>query len=276
MIYCKELDKSFDTQEHMFKGLIDNKRHLASLKKSAVKFTDGFDCLYIDEVTEKGVVTKGNEAVVGDPTELKVRIAGNTTYLYDSHGDVHINDLWKRTLKASNYKIHLQEHKREFDKVISGDAKAYVKTMSWKDLGAPYEGDTQVLLADSLVKKNRNPLMFEQYKNGWVNNHSVGMQYVDFVICINSEEKWATEEKTNWDKYYPLIANKEDVDKYGYFWAILEAKLFEISAVLFGSNFITPTIENNLKTEKSPLDEDKNDPSQDTQPINNFFNPNLF
>lgn len=276
MIFCKELEKSFDDQEQMFKSLIDNKGHLMVLKKSALKFTDGFDCLFIDDVTDKGVVTKGNDAVMGDPTELKVRIAGNTTRLLDSHGDVHIDGLWRRTLKASSKKIHLQEHKREFDKVISNDAKAYTKIMSWKDLGADFDGDTEALLGDSIVKAVRNPLMFEQYKNGWVNNHSVGMQYVDFVICINSEEKWAKEEKANWDKYYPMVANKEAADQSGYFWAILEAKLLEISAVLFGSNFVTPTLENNLKIEQSPSKEIDTDSPQGTQPINNFYNPNLY
>jgi hypothetical protein len=276
MIYCKELDKSFDTQELMFKSIIDNKSHLMSLKKSAVKFTDGFDCLLQDEVTEKGVVTKGNEAVTDNPSELKVRVVMNTTNLMDSHLDVHIDGLWKRTLKASSSKLHLQEHKREFDKVISNETKAYVKSMTFKDLGATFDGDTQALIFDSIVKASRNELMFNQYKNGWVNNHSVGMQYVDFAICINSDERWAKEEKENWDKYYPLVANKEDADAYGYFWAILEAKLLEGSAVLFGSNYVTPTLENNLKSEQSLSDEDKNDPPQGTQPINKFFNPNLF
>ncbi|KIO75582.1 hypothetical protein TH53_19785 [Pedobacter lusitanus] len=172
--------------------------------------------------------------------------------------------------------MHLQEHVRRFDAVINDQAKVYAKTMAWKDLGAPYEGDTQVLLADSIIKAARNPYMFDQYKNGWVNNHSVGMQYVDIRVCMNSTEKWAEEEKANWDKYYPMIANKDDAEDVMYFYAILEAKLVEISAVLFGSNFVTPTIDNNLKTEQSLSDEDKTDSPQGTQVINNFYNPNLY
>lgn len=277
MIFCRELNKSFDNHQMMFKEIIENRTYLSALKKSAIKFTDGFDCLLFDDATEKGIINKGNEAVIGNPSELKVRIVGNTTDLYDSHGDKHERDLWKRTLKSSSTRIHLQEHERSFDAVISNDAKVYTKDMSWKDLGAPYDGITQALLMDSLVTADRNEEMFKQYKNGWVNNHSVGMQYVDFAICINSEERWAAEEKANWDKYYPSIVNKEDVDKYGYFWAILEAKLIEVSAVLFGSNFITPTLENNMKSEQSPSNNKNDDPSNDThQPINNFINPNLF
>jgi hypothetical protein len=96
-------------------------------------------------------------------------------------------------------------------------------------------------------------MMFEQYKNGWVENHSVGMQYVDYQVCINSGEEWAKPYKENWDKYYPLIVNKEDADATGYFWAILEAKLIEGSAVLMGSNWVTPTLENKSEPGVEPL-----------------------
>ena len=267
MIYCKELDKNFDTKQQMFAALVQNKAALKTLKKSAIKFTDGLDCLLSDNEADNGVVTKGNEAILDNPTEIKVRVVMNTTNVMDSHSDVHIDGIWKRTLNASNKKLHLQEHMRKFDAVISNDAKAYTKSTTFEDLGVVgLTGSTQALIFDSVVKASRNPLMFEQYKNGWVNNHSVGMQYVDFDICINSEEKWAKEEKENWDKYYPLIVNKEAADNTGYFWAVTEAKLTEGSAVLFGSNWATPTLDNNLKTVNTLSDEDKNDPPLGTQP----------
>lgn len=69
--------------------------------------------------------------------------------------------------------------------------------------------------------------------------------------------------KENFDKYYPDVVNKEDVDKQGYFWAVLEAKLKEGSAVLMGSNWVTPTLDNNLKTEKSLSEQ--TDPAAATQ-----------
>lgn len=261
-IFCKEANKQFSSQEELFKYLIANKSELKSLKKSANKYTDAVDCLLSHEGVIKGIVAKA-DGEADNPTEIKVRVVMNTTNILDSHGDVHIDGLWKRTLQHSSRKIHLQEHKRTFDAVISNDAKASVINTTFKDLGIDLEGNTQALIFNSLVKQIRNPLMFEQYKNGWVNNHSVGMQYVDFVICINSEEKWAKEEKENWDKYYPLIVNKEDADNSGYFWAVLEAKLIEGSAVLFGSNWATPTLE----TGKTGLDPLSNiiDPPQGTQ-----------
>ena len=265
MITCKELpNREFATREEMFKALIENRSAIMTLKKSIVKHSDGFNFAMIDNVTDKGEVEKANKPILlDDITELKVKVVMNTIGLYDSHGDVHIKDIWKRTLSHSNTKLHLQEHKRSFDAVISNDAQAYVRTISWKSLGAVFEGSTQALIFESLVKESRNKEMFRQYKNGWVNNHSVGMQYVDFDVCINTTENWAKDYKDNWDKYYPEVVNKEDVDASGYFWAIKEAKLIEGSAVLFGSNVITPTLENNMKNAlDAPLD---NDSLQGTQ-----------
>lgn len=264
MITCKELpNREFTSKEDMFKALAENKSAIIALKKAAVKFSDGFDFGYV-ESTDKEEVIKANAPIINpDLSELKVKVVMNTIGIYDSHGDVHIKDIWKRTLSHSNKKLHLQEHKRSFEAVISNDAEAYVKTVSWKSLGAEYEGSTQALIFETVVKASRNPVMFEQYKNGWVNNHSVGMQYVELHMCINSEERWSEDYKKNWDKYIDFVVNKEDVEASGYFWAVTEAKLVEGSAVLFGSNFITPTLENNMKNELDSPSED-NDPPQGT------------
>jgi len=262
MIFCKELNLSFETKEAMFKELHKHKAALQSLKKSTIKYSDAYDCLFTENDTINNVV-KANNPVNEDISQLLVKVVMNTTNILDSHCDVHIPGLWKRSLDHSNKKLHLQEHKREFDKVISNDATAYTRQLAWKTLGADYEGTTQALVFESLVKESRNELMFEQYKNGWVTNHSVGMEYVDVVFCVNSEERWWAEEKENFDKYYPDVVNKEDVDKQGYFWAVLEAKLKEGSAVLMGSNWVTPTLDNNLKTEKSLSEQ--TDPAAATQ-----------
>lgn len=66
--------------------------------------------------------------------------------------------------------------------------------------------------------------------------------YVNMVLAMNNSADWAKEEKEAWDKYYPGIVNKDDVDQRGYFWAVLEQKILENSAVLRGSNPATPTI----------------------------------
>ena len=43
--------------------------------------------------------------------------------------------------------------------------------------------------------------MYNQYLNGWVKNHSVGMRYVKMELAINSEAEYDADEKAIWDKY---------------------------------------------------------------------------
>jgi hypothetical protein len=92
--------------------------------------------------------------------------------------------------------------------------------------------------------------MFEQYKQGFVTNHSVGMRYVKLDIAINDTDY--EKEKDYYDKYITQVINSDDAEKQGYFWVVTEAKAIEGSAVPMGSNPITPTI--NIKSEPSFLD----------------------
>jgi len=255
-------NKEFNSKDELFKALIDNKSKIISLKKSMEKKADSISFYYSDDHTEKGIVTKAESGNDTDPSELNVKVVINTTNLLDSHGDVHIDGIWKKTLSDNSTFLHLQEHDKSFDKVIADDAKGYVKSMDWTKLGLNFEGKTQALIFDSVILKKRNEFMLNQYQNKWVKNHSVGMRYVQMHLAINSEAEWNKEEKEVWDKYYPVIANKEAADQKGYFWAVTEAKIIEGSAVVFGSNYATPTLEDNKEepAEATP----KNEPSKDT------------
>jgi len=98
----------------------------------------------------------------------------------------------------------------------------------------------EVLVYEAIIKKERNEEMFKNYLNGWVLNHSVGMRYLKLYFCYDSKETEYSQNKENFDKYYDQILNKDDVGEY--FWAIIEAKNIEASAVVKGSNFLTPVL----------------------------------
>jgi hypothetical protein len=98
----------------------------------------------------------------------------------------------------------------------------------------------EVLVYEAVIKKDRNEYMFNQYLKGYVLNHSVGMRYFKLLFCYDSKETEYSQNKENYDKYYDSILNKEDVTEY--FWAVLEAKNIEGSAVVKGSNFLTPVL----------------------------------
>jgi hypothetical protein len=91
----------------------------------------------------------------------------------------------------------------------------------------------------------------------------VGMQYVKIDLAVNDEDE--EEEYKVWQDNIGKIANREAVEKEGFFWLVREAKLIEISAVLMGSNPITPTLEAAKSTSETT------EPSNDTQKTELFF-----
>lgn len=257
-------NKEFQTKEELFKALIDNKKELISIKKSTTKNADAVSFGYLDTSIKIDTNKEDIQSQMQNPEVLNVKVVINTTNFLDSHGDVHVNGLWNKSVKDNVSFLHLQEHEREFDKVITDSAKGYVQSMQWKKLGLPYEGKTEALIFESAIDKKRNEFMLNQYANGWVKNHSVGMRYVQLELAINTEAEYDKEYKALWDEFYPIIANKETADERGYFWVVKEAKIIEGSAVVMGSNSATPTLENKEEIEpsKDTLD---TEPLQDTQ-----------
>ena len=229
----------FETKEALFKHLADNQEDMIYQAKSVVKYGDAI--YTVMPYTNKGETSK---STAGSPDQLKVRVIINTTNIRDSHKDVHIPGLWKKSLNENRRIKHLQEHQMSFDKIISdkNDLKAFTKKYSWRDLGVDKDGDTEALVFDSLIKRDRNNYMFDQYKLGNVDNHSVGMHYVNIKLAINSEDEDYEKEKAIWDKHIDSLLNKDEIEKDGYFWAVYEAKAIEGSAVPIGSNQITPTL----------------------------------
>ena len=263
-------NKEFQSKEELFKALIENKKELVSIKKSSTKNADAVSFGYLNTSIEIDTNKEDVQSQMQNPESLNVKVVINTTNFLDSHGDVHVNGIWNKSVKDNVSFLHLQEHEREFDKVITDSAKGYVQSMTWKKLGLPYDGKTEALIFESTIDKKRNEFMLNQYANGWVKNHSVGMRYVQLELAINTEAEYDKEYKALWDEFYPIIANKENADERGYFWVVKEAKIIEGSAVVMGSNSATPTLETKEEVEpsKDTLDIE---PSLDTQTENKSY-----
>ena len=238
----------FQTKKELFDFLIENKDTLIAQKKSEIKKADGF--LHTYSLNKEGEVIKANEPVeTSSIDEIKVVVIINTTNLMDSHKDVHMPGIWNKSLKENKFIMHIQEHQMsQFDKIISEgkDLKSYVKFFNWTELGYTFEGKTQALVFESIVRRKRNSYMFDQYAAGYVKNHSVGMRYMKLLLAVNDEDYGAEFEA--WEKYISKVANKEAAEDNGYFWVVKEAKIIEGSAVPLGSNYVTPTLENNKET----------------------------
>lgn len=256
----------FKEQKELYKFLVDNKETLVAEKKY---FTKHGDCMAFNHVLydAKGTVIKANAPVDSSTlSQLKVSVVINSTNIMDSHGDVHLPGLWKKSLSENKMIKFLQEHQMAFDHIIADkkELKAYTQKMSWGDLGFNYGGQTECLTFDATILKSRNPFMFDQYAKGYVDNHSVGMQYVTIVMCINEpDEAWCGAEYEAWQKYFPIVANQDAAEQKGYFWAVKEAKVIEGSAVPIGSNVATPTLDNG-GNKGEPGNHSKNQPRSRT------------
>lgn len=269
--------KSFDNQEEQLKWLFDNRNSLTDQRKAECKKTDAFSFMTY-AVDEKGERLKADAQVDPQANTLKVRCIINTTGLLDTHTDVHIPGIWKKSLSESKLFYLCQEHDLSFKGIVTEEIKAYTKKYAWKDLGLDLEGETEALVFDSIISKERNEYMFQQYQKGYVRNHSVRMRYMKEYFCINSDAY--PDQLDNWNKYIKYVANIEDAEAKNYFWAVTEAKIIEGSAVVKGSNWVTPTLEATenkeeaVKTDTPPVPE----PSKDTQTEKQetFINSNIY
>jgi hypothetical protein len=226
--------------------VLKNKDVLIAQKKAIIKRADSItQSVSIDSKKLATIKAEMNDPEM-EMGVLKAELIINTTNLIDSHMDCHIPNLWNKSIKEQKTFFLLQEHEMEFDKIISDSVndnlKASTKEFSFSELGFNFKGNTQALVFTTDINKKRNEFMFNQYKNGYVLEHSVGMRYVKIYLCVDSDEPEYSAEKEAWTKYYPVVANKEVADKYGYFFAITEAQFIEGSAVVKGSNYITPVI----------------------------------
>jgi hypothetical protein len=251
----------------LFAFLKKNQKALIQEKKLFGKECEGF--AYIAALNSGAIKANAVSKAGGDVLNVKAVI--NTTNWLDTHLDVHMPGIWKKALDENKMLMHLQEHNMAFDHIIADgeDLKAYTKNYTWKELGFDYKGTTQALVFDSQVKKSRNAYMFDQYANGYVKNHSVYMVYVKMVLCINEPDStdYGAEYEA-WQKYLPDVVNKEFAMEMGYFWAQLEAKIIEGSAVPRGSNVVTPT----LSAEPSKDTQGKN---ESREALRNIFKLNL-
>mgnify|MGYP006921369296 CR=1 FL=1 len=273
MILCKDLNKEFATKEEMFLAIAENRQIIIDAKKANKDKSEPISFYSI----KAGLATKA------DDTPLKfgdyIYPIINTTNYIDTHGDVHIPGIWNKSLKEQAGKIYyVINHDLEIGKVISYPAEIEIltKKMKWRELGKDYNGTTEALIFKAKVteKSNRDAYLAFQAKEAIEN--SVRMGYVAMTLCVDSKSPDFINEKENYDYYLPMIANKEVAEEQGYFWAITEAKIVkEGSAVLFGSNDVTPVLYSLKNIE--PLKSTQAEPGRPLKKLNELLNhKNIF
>lgn len=245
----------FETKKEKLEYLVSNKAELMELKKSAVKYSD--ICV---TPTESAVNKAMNTDYNDDPSKgvITRKIIANTYNWMDSHGDVHVGNTFGKSIKERGNKIfHLHDHKHEVTAKVGRTKEMEEAKILWSDLGVAKEGYTTALMATSEISQKLNKDVYAQYLDKEIDQHSVGMIYVKMGLAINDED--FQEEKQLWNEVYPTLGNPEKADEFDFFWVVKEAKLIEYSAVLFGSNELTPTVDN--EPLKNTQKEEPNEPN---------------
>lgn len=248
MIYCKALDKEFADKAHMFAALKENKNELISIKKAAIKTTD--ECSL--HVVSKQVIKASEDAGSLEFGDVVLNVINTTNYL-DSHDDVHLFNIWDKSVPEQNGKTyHAVDHELKMGMIVGypNEVVMRLQAFSWRDLGKNYDGITMALLGETVMTDKTNVDVFKAYRDGMPVQHSIRMQYVNIKLALNDPD--SKEEFATWSLVYPTIANKDKADAQGYFFAVSEAKIHkEFSTLLFGSNDVTPS----LGRKDAPLEE---------------------
>ena len=267
-IYCKELDKEFKSKEELFKALAENETFIHDAKKS--QFYKSFE-KGLQVVTDQKQIEKAFDA-----TEKGIKFDSdyyyfvvNSANFLDSHGDVHADGNWNKSVKDQQGKVYLVfDHSLKRSDIIAmkKDVEMFTAKISWDMLGKNYDGETYSLIYKVKKDKIVNKEAKEWLEQGHELEASVRMQYVKIETAFNSTNPEYSKQKSVYDTYYPQIANKEDFEEIEYFWVVKEAKnVMESSLVLFGSNSATGIVNNENKSEADNITPETKEQSNDTQ-----------
>lgn len=249
---------------------LGNKDKIKALKRAARKFSDG--AIAGAKPFKLDLTTK---ELPDDTDDVIYRTIIANTYNYmDSHGDVHLNGCFSKTIAENKYQLYLKDHTMSVDKVAGEVLRAYEHTDNFKAFGFDSDKMTQALLKDVAIYKKDDEKFFNLMLRGQIMQHSVGMQYIKLELAaddVNNEEEYKL-----YTELLPKIANFEEVEKHGYFWAVKEAREFETSAVVLGSNDLTGIFDangNETQSDKAaaPSTAKVDEPSTPTKSIYSYL-----
>jgi hypothetical protein len=244
-------DKTFATKEDLFVELRKSHADLIAFKKADIQKSYEKGASVTCRVLKQSDSIK---ALTIDPAYYYIAV--NTTWILDSHEDLHVDGIWSKSVKEQQGQNYLVcDHELTIDDTIV--RKEYVEMlivdMPFALLGKAYGGNTQALVYKVAKDKVIHAKAKEWLESGDAIEASVRMQYVTILFAMDSNDPEDVTLKKNYDNYIGKIANKDDFEYIPYFFIIIEAKnVRESSLVIAGSNPATGNIKDN-------------EPSKDTQ-----------
>jgi hypothetical protein len=242
----------FATKNDAFAYLRSNEKQIISQKKSMPIKSDVFDwgCLPVNE--KQTVKEDGTPMAEG---EIEVNAIANLSGWCDSYMDVMIKDNWNKTIADKSIVYHLKDHDYETGSIVGKNPELYTKNFNLEYFGITSDVQkAQALMMRSIVPKEYDKKTYLLYKDNQIKQHSIGLRYVQIVLCLDSALEEDKDYKKNWDKYYSNVINKDVVDVYGYFFAVIESRILENSCVLFGANVNTGVFSTSSKADDESLE----------------------
>lgn len=262
-IYIK--DKSFSTKEELFAEIKKNKDLIIDSKKSEIYKSCDKGQSIVSKYLDLLKFSEENKAIKID--ENYYYFAVNSTRILDSHDDLHVDGIWKKSVKEIQGKNYLvEDHELEISKIITRKEHIEIFTakVPFSLIGKPYDGNTEILVYKVAKDQVKNEKVKEWLESGDSIECSVRMQYVTILLALDSNNPEDATEKKNYDDYFGLIANKNDFEYIPYFFVIKEAKnVKESSLVPFGSNSSTGIVQS--KNTTLEIEAEKNEPAEVTQ-----------
>lgn len=239
-----------------------NKAELINSKKAMLKRADSV-------VSTPKPFKSSSSNKMEDEREGVYRIIGNSIGFMDSHMDVSINGSFDKSVNERGNRIPmLINHDYNPKSIYAANRGVSVEMVNIRDLGYDKSGMTQAVVAK--IEPKYDAKMRELYADGQIKEHSVGIRYVKLELAINDPDE--EREYANWLKYIGDVINREVADEAGFFFAVKEQRLEEISAVVFGSNPYTPTLNEAKNTNSEPPSSTPNQPNEAIMDFVEIFN----
>lgn len=244
--------------KELFDFLRANEKSLIAQKKSTIKHTEPISAAVDFYCQKDGISVKSAGAdIPADADVVNVKVVANAAMWCDSQYDVLLPSNAAKSIKErKGYIPHIHDHMHSVEAHLGDVNDIYYQDIALSELGVRKAGQTQCLIFDTDIIKSYNPQIFNLYRKKKINQHSIGLMYMKMGLAINDQEDLARYDL--WNKYINDIINKDFVEERGFFWAVSEIKLLENSAVLFGANELTPTLE--TSTGKSAAGSTDNQP----------------
>lgn len=230
-----------ESKKELFSSLTkDRKKTFSQFKGRRITFSGLGVATNITRFANGGTRISGEipKPTAQDDT-VRVKVVMSTSNWLNDQNVVLLPNAAKKTIDERSGAVkHIKDHDWSSLSDIGDVVSIYTQNIPLRELGVEADGEVEALIGLSDVRRYYDEKAFFSYWFNKEQQHSVGIELVDFAFAVNDDE--FDVEFKNWQKYYPMVINKDYADETGYFLAVREFKLIEFSSVFGGSNPLTP------------------------------------